>query len=115
MTAFSDSQVLTATVSSTSETQLGTINIPAGRSYQITNLWCGGVGGTYRIAVDTLPSMQGVRVQNSNDPTVTGATITNSESILISGPSELSAYISNTAATSTACKLMVEYIDSGAN
>ena len=86
MTAFSDSQVLTATVSSTSETQLGTINIPAGRSYQITN-----------------------------HPTVTGATITNSESILISGPSELSAYISNTAATSTACKLMVEYIDSGAN
>jgi len=115
MSQFSDSQVLSATVASTSETSLGSINIPAGRSYQITNLWCGGVGGTYRIAVDTLPSMQGVRVQNSDNPTIVGSTISNNESILVSGPSELTAYISNTAATSTVCKLMVEYIDSGAN
>ena len=52
-------------------------------------------------------------MQNANDPTNVGATISNNESILISGPAELSAFISNTAATSTVCKLMVEYIDIG--
>ena len=113
MVNFTDGQVLAATVATTSETSLGTINIPSGRAYQITNLWCAGTGGTFRAAADILPSMQGVRIQNSTDPTNIGANIKYDESILLTGPSELTIYISNSAATSTACKCVVEYVDMG--
>ena len=110
--AYTDSQILNATVASTSETSLGSFSIPAGRSYTITNLWAGGVGGTFRIAVDTYPSMQGKYMQNSTSPTEMGATNTHPVNIALSGPAELTGYISNAAATSTSCNLMVEYIDS---
>ena len=113
MTNFSDAQVLAATVASTSESSMGTINVPAGRTYTITNLWCGGTGGTYKILVDRLPSMQGNRVQNSNDPTNIGATNKYDENIVVTGPAEISGFISNSSASSTACKIVVEYVDSG--
>jgi len=111
--AYTDNQVFSATVASTSETSMGQINVPAGRSYTITSLWgaCAG-GGTYRIAVDTYPAIQGVRVANTSDPTNIGATIAYNENISISGPAEISAYVSNISATSTLCKINMEYIDS---
>ncbi len=112
---FTDSQTLSATIASTSESSLGSINIPQGSSYRITSLFGAGVGGTYRIAVDTIPSMQGVRLQNSTDPTQIGAAVAYSENILINGPAELTAFMTNNAATSTACKLVVEYIDTRGN
>ena len=109
---FADNQVIKTTVASTSETALGTINVPNGSAYRITSLSCNGVGGTFRIAVDTIPSMQGVRVQNSTDPTQVGANIPYDTNILVNGPSEISAFISNNAATSTACTFNMGYIDS---
>ena len=109
---YSDSQVMGATVASTSETSLGSIQIPAGRQYVITSLWCGGAGGTYRIEVDTYPSMNGVYVQNQSDPTNIGPSIKTDTNLSISGPATLSGYISNVSASSTACKLQVNYIDS---
>ena len=112
---FTDAQTLSATVASTSETSLGEIQIPAGRTYRITDLWCGGTGGTYRIAVDTLPSMQGVRTQNSADPTTISATESYDSNIVCSGPSTLSVFISNSSTSSTVCRATISYIDSGAN
>ncbi len=109
---YSDSQVMNATVASTSETSLGSIQIPAGRQYVITSLWCGGVGGTYRIEVDTYPSMNGQYVQNQGDPTNIGPSIKTDTNLAISGPATLSGYITNTASTSTSCNLQVNYIDS---
>jgi len=111
--AFTDNQVFVATVASTSETSMGTINVPSGRTYTITSLWCAGAGGgVYKLSIDTYPSMQGVRVQNSSDPTNIGANIAYNENISISGPAEISATITNLSATSTSCKINMEYIDS---
>jgi hypothetical protein len=109
---YTDSQVLNATVASTSESSLGEMSIPSGRTYTITSLWCGGVGGTYRISVDTYPSMQGSFVQNASDPTNIGATNKHDTNISITGPATLTGFISNTAATSTSCNLNIQYIDS---
>lgn len=112
--AYTDNQVFSATIAAANtETSMGQVNVPSGRSYTITSLWGAGAGGgTYRIAVDTYPSIQGVRVQNSSDPTHTGANIAYNENISISGPAEISAYMTNLSATSTVCKINMEYIDS---
>jgi len=111
--AFTDNQVFSATVATVSETSLGTINIPSGRTYTITSLWGAGAGGgVYKISIDTYPSMQGVRVQNATDPTQIGSTIAYNENISISGPAEVSATITNLSASSTVCKINMEYIDS---
>ena len=111
--AFSDNQVFSAVVASTSETSCGSVNVPSGRTYTITSLWGAGAGGgVYKISVDTYPSMQGVRVQNSSDPTNIGATLAYNENISIMGPAEISTTITNLSATSTNCKINMEYIDS---
>ena len=111
--AYTDSQVFSATVATTSETSLGTVNVPSGRSYLITSLWAGlAGGGTYRIAIDTYPSMQGVRIANASDPTNIGANPPYSENISVSGPAEITVYVTNLSATSTRCVCNMEYIDS---
>jgi len=110
--AYTDSQVLSATVATTAESSLGSFSIPAGRSYTITNLWTGGVGGTFRIAVDTYPSMQGKYVQNSTAPTSIEGTNKHPVNIALSGPAELTGYVTQAAATSTVCKMEIQYIDS---
>jgi len=85
----------------------------SGRTYTITSLWGAGAGGgVYKISIDTYPSMQGVRVQNATDPTQIGSTIAYNENISISGPAEVSATITNLSASSTVCKINMEYIDS---
>jgi len=111
--AYTDNQTFSATVAATTETSMGTINVPAGRTYTITSLWGAGAGGgTYKVLVDTFASMQGNRVQNSSDPTNIGATEAYSENIVCRGPCEISATITNQASTSTVCKINMEYIDS---
>ena len=113
MTNFSDAQVLSATVATTTESSMGTINVPAGRTYTITNLWGAGTGGTYKILVDRVPSMQGNRIQNADTPTNIGPSNKYDENIVVNGPAEISGTITNSAATSTVCKIVVEYVDSG--
>jgi len=108
---YSDAQVLSATVATTSESSLGELQIPAGRNYTITSLWCGGVGGNFRIAVDTFPSMQGTYVQNSNAPTYIGAAEGHNTNISINGPATLTGYVTQSAATSTICRMNISYID----
>jgi len=111
--AFTDNQVFSATLATTSESSLSSINVPSGRTYTITSLWgAGSGGGTYKISVDTFPSMQGVRIQNSSDPTNIGANLSYSENISIQGPAEISATMTNLSATSVVCKINMEYIDS---
>jgi len=111
--AFTDSQSFSATINSTSETSMGQINVPSGRTYTITSLWGAGAGGgIYKISIDTYPSMQGVRVQNSTDPTQIASTIAYAENIAISGPAEISATMTNLSSSSTVCRINMEYIDS---
>ena len=111
--AYTDSQVFSATVASTSETSMGSINVPSGRTYTITSLWGAGAGGgTFKLSADTYPAMQGTRIQNSSDPTNIGANAAYNENVSIRGPAELSATITNLSATSTLCKINMQYIDS---
>jgi len=111
--AFTDTAVFSATLATLSESSLGNVNVPSGRTYTITSFWGAGAGGgTYKISVDTYPSMQGVRVQNSSDPTNIGGTIKYSENISVQGPAEISATMTNLSTTSTVCKINMEYIDS---
>ena len=111
--AFTDNQSFSATIAATTETSMGTINVPSGRTYTITSLWGAGAGGgIYKISIDTYPSMQGVRVQNSSDPTNIGATIGYNENISVSGPAEISATMTNLSSSSTVCRINMEYIDS---
>jgi len=111
--AFTDNQVFSATIATTSESSLSSINVPSGRTYTITSLWGAGAGGgIYKLSVDTFPSMQGVRVQNSSDPTNIAATRAYSENISIQGPAEISATMTNLSSSSTVCKINMEYIDS---
>ena len=63
MTQWTDSQVQeTASVASTSETQLGSnVNIPQNQTWQIQSLyWAHAGDGTGRIAIDSIPGMTGV-------------------------------------------------------
>jgi hypothetical protein len=112
-----DSQIIEATVASTSETQVGTINVPSGRSYRLTGVFAAHAqGGKCRIAIDTYPSLQGSYIQNSTDInslTYTAAASPSPLNINVNGPAEISAFVTNSAAGSSTARVMLQYIDSG--
>ena len=69
MATWTDSRVVSGTVASTAETQVGnSINIPQNQSWLVTSLYfVHPQGGTGRIGIDSLPGLNGVMIQNSND------------------------------------------------
>ena len=109
-------------VASTSETSLGKINIPMGRTYQITGLWCGtnnAGGGTFRMASDIYPQANFTYVQNSlSDIAINGISTADSEvypvNITINGPAEFEGFVTNLSATSGRSAIMIQYIDNAA-
>lgn len=113
-----DSQIIDATVASVAESQVGTINVPAGRSYRLTGIFAAHPqGGTCRVAIDTYPSLQGQYVQNATDINAMAAASAASPTpvnINVNGPAEISAFVSNAAATTGTARVMFNYIDSGA-
>lgn len=110
-----DSQIIDATVASVSETQVGTINVPAGRSYRLTGIFAGHAqGGKCRISIDTYPSLQGSYIQNSTDITSTGPNLMTPLNINVNGPAEISGFVTNNGAGSSTARIMFQYIDSGA-
>ena len=116
---YTDSQILSDTVASTSETSLGKINVPMGRTYQITGIWCGTAnagGGTFRMASDIYPQANFTYVQNSvSDVALNGTGTANSSvfgvNITINGPAELEGFVTNISATSGRSAIMIQYID----
>jgi len=115
---FSDSNIIDATVASVSETQVGSISVPAGRSYRLTGIFAAHAqGGTCRIAIDTFPALQGKYVQNSTDInslTYTAAATATPLNINVNGPAEISAFVTCAGAGSSTARVMFNYIDSGA-
>ena len=110
-----DSQIVDATVASTSETQVGTINVPAGRSYRLTGVFAAHAqGGKCRIAIDTYPSLQGSYIQNSTNITETASNLVTPLNINVNGPAEISAFVTNAGGGSSTARVMLQYIDSGA-
>ena len=70
MTTWSDSRVVSGTVASTAETQVGSdINVPQNQTYLVTGVYfTHPQGGTGRMAIDSLSGLNGTYIQNSNDP-----------------------------------------------
>ena len=113
---WSDSRVVSATVASTAETQVGSdINVPQNQTYLINGIYAAHPqGGTYRIAVDSLPGMNGVRIQNSTDGSTLSAAGNGSSEIypanfIVQGPAVIQMFVTNDAATSGTAKAMINY------
>ena len=116
---YTDSQILSATVASTSETSLSKINVPMGRTYKITGLWCGtnnSGGGLFRISSDIYPQANFTYVQNSTSDIALNGILTSNSSvypvnIVINGPAEIEGFVTNLDATSGRSAIMIQYID----
>jgi len=113
---WSDSRVVSGTVASVSETQIGSdINIPQNQTYLINGLFASHPqGGTYRIAVDSLPGMNGVRIQNALAGGSLSAASNGSAEIypanfIVQGPAVVQLFTTNAAATSGTATGMINY------
>ena len=113
---WSDSRVVSGTVASVSETQIGSdINIPQNQTWLINGMFGSHPqGGTYRIAVDSLPGMNVVRIQNSVDGGTLSAAGNGSSEIypsnfVVQGPAVVQFFTTNAAATSGTATAMVNY------
>ena len=115
MSTWSDSRVVSGTVASVAESQIGTdINIPQNQRWLITSVWFAHPqGGTGRIAIDSLPGMNGTYVHNSNDVgtmgTDAGSASVYPQNFQISGPAVVQLYTTNAAATSGTAKAILSY------
>ena len=104
---WSDSRVVSGTVASVSETQIGSdINIPQNQTWLINGMFGSHPqGGTYRIAVDSLPGMNGVRIRNSGN----GSSEIYPSNFVVQGPAVVQFFTTNAAATSGTATAMVNY------
>tara|TARA_R100001086_G_C11844427_1_gene259903 strand:- start:2036 stop:2443 length:408 start_codon:yes stop_codon:yes gene_type:complete len=113
---WSDSRVVSGTVASTSESQVGSdINIPQNQTWLINGIFSAHPqGGTFRIAVDSLPGMNGVRIQNSIDGNQLSAGGNGSAEIyptnfVVQGPAVVQMFTTNATATSGTASAMLNY------
>ena len=112
---WSDSRVLTATVASVAESEVGSVNVPSNQTWLINGMFGSHPqGGTYRIAVDSLPGMNGVRIQNSVDGGTLSAAGNGSSEIypanfVVQGPAVVQMFTTNAAATSGTATGMINY------
>ena len=115
MATWSDSRVVSGTVASVSETQVGSnINIPQNQTWLITSVWgAHPQGGTFRLAVDSLPGLNGTYVHSSNDVTSMGTDAGSAsvypQNFVIAGPAVVQLFTTNAAATSGTAKAMLSY------
>ena len=112
---WSDSRVLTATVASVAESEVGSVNIPSNQTWLINGLFSSHAqGGTFRIGVDSIPGMNGVRIQNSVDGGTLSAAGNGSSEIypanfVVQGPATVTMFTTNAAATSGTGTAMINY------
>ena len=112
---WSDSRVLTATVASVAESEVGSVNVPSNQTWLINCLFGSHPqGGTFRIAIDSIPGMNGVRVQNSVDGGTLSAAGNGSSEIypanfIVQGPATVTMNTTNAAATSGTATAMLNY------
>ena len=116
MPAWTDGRVIeTASVAATTETQIGsTIQVPNNQNWLVHSLyWAHAGDGTGRIAVGSLPGMNGVYPVNSNDPsylgTNAGSALTTPANFVINGPNTVDAYITPDSSSSTVGQFYMRY------
>ena len=69
---FTDTQTFSATVATTAETLLGTIEIPEEEKWILTQIWCSGTGGEYRLNIGSFTDATcDYNAGGTADPTVT--------------------------------------------
>lgn len=116
MAVWTDSFTRTATVATTSKTQVGTdINVPGGETWTIIHLIGGHPqGGSMGYGIDKIPGI------NASFPQSTAAAMTALEALapgsqnaintVVSGPAALSVHVVNAAATSGTARLWIKVI-----
>ena len=102
MAKWTDTQALTGTISSTSETSLGSIDIPSNQTWKIYGVYGTSAGGSYRIAPSTLASGKFEYYQNSTNQAELANNNMYSTDIILRGPCSIECFITNQSATSTA-------------
>ena len=114
---YTSSQKVTNTIASASKTEIGTIDIPSGETWQIYSVWFQGGGGFGHLEPTTMPAMKSNYPQNvpadevwihENDK---GWPV----NVAISGPSQLSLSVTNDSASSIDCNAAVMYTVTFAN
>ena len=114
--AFTDSQVMSATIASSAKSEVSSISVPAGRVYSLTGIYGGHTsGGNFSVTIDTYVSLQGEYLQNA----LTG--IAGSENgarpypinIEAIGPCTITGYVTNANASTGTASIMIQYVNSG--
>jgi len=111
---YTDNRVTSATIGSTSETAVGTINVPAGQSWVITGIWsahANGGGGTSRLSIDTLAGGNFVFPMNGDNSQFVGNYDPTPVNIAINGSAEIKTYVTCASATSGIGKVSISYIN----
>jgi len=87
------------------EASIGTISVPAGISWKLTDIWCGSAGaggGVYRLRISTYPQAEFSWIQEGlTDVSVAVATANTTPTpmdTVIVGPADLEAFVSNVVA-----------------
>jgi len=114
--AFTDSNVISSTVASAAETEIGQLAVPAGRVYSLTGIYGGHTsGGEYSVKIDTYVSLQGTFLQNA--PTGIAGSENGARPYPINieaiGPCTITGYVTNSNATTGKASIMIQYVNSG--
>ena len=116
MPTWTDGRVIeTASVGATTETQIGsTIQVPNNQNWLVHSLYWSHAGdGTGRIAIGSLPGMNGVYPVNSNDTTAigtaAGSPAMTPANFVINGPNTVDAYITPVSSSSTVGQFYMRY------
>jgi len=111
---YTDNRVTSATIATTSEAAVGTINVPAGQSWVITGIWsahANGGGGLARLSIDTLAGGNFVFPMNGDSSKFVGNYDPTPLNIAINGSAEIKTYVTCTSATSGIGKVSISYIN----
>ena len=122
MPTWTDGRVLeTASVAATTETQIGsTIQVPNNQNWLVHSLyWAHAGDGTGRIAIGSLPGMNGVYPVNSDDPGTMGSGPGESSphpaNFVVNGPNTIDAYITPDSSSANVGQFYMRYTVSQTN
>tara|TARA_Y100000401_G_C8143509_1_gene136020 strand:+ start:29 stop:412 length:384 start_codon:yes stop_codon:yes gene_type:complete len=94
---WSDSRLVSSSVNATTETSIGSLNVPKNQAWLLTSLWgAHAQKGSYRMEIDSLPGMAGRYICNSDDPdtigSATGSASLNNLNFVVNGPATISFF-----------------------
>lgn len=110
---WSDSRLVSTNIASTTETEVGSLNVPKNQAWLLTSLWgAHPQKGTYRMEIDSLPGMAGRYVFNSDDPDVigsaTGSSNLNNLNFVVNGPATITFFGTPAAAAAGEAQIQLQ-------